>query len=319
VSHTPDPQVKIAIGVITKGRAEMLSVLLETYANLMRPTVYLFEFIIVENDSEAQLQTEIDAFKAKTDAVVTYAQEGEPGIPFARNAVMQIALDHDADFLIFADDDERVAPDWAVSLIDAMRAQSLDLAGGPLRIEAETAIETPWQGAVLTFLQKKAAKTEAKRRAKTVVGQNHPNEMYTNNWAVNLHFIRRTGLKFDTALRYTGGSDTALSLAARQAGAAIGWVPEAVVYDRIPAHRLTLAYHYKRTRDQSRNGVLLRRRGLWKLPFFVVQRSFEAVLGLVLLPVFGRVCVVMAVNKVAQIDGRLRGSLGQESELYAPK
>ncbi|EET47683.1 glycosyl transferase family 2 [Thalassobium sp. R2A62] len=319
MSQTSTKKTKVAIGVITKGRPDMLLVLLTSYAALTCPKGFVFEFFIVENDANPQLDDVIADFRIKTKCDVNYTQEGEPGIPFARNAVMQLAHASGAKYLLFADDDERVPTDWAAELIGVMEEHRLDLVGGPLRIEAKTALQTSRQRAVLAFLQKKARRSELARAEK--LGRDHlySGEIYTNNWAVRLDFVCKHDLWFDKELRFTGGSDTAFSLAARRLGATIGWAPNAVVYDRIPPQRLTLNYHYRRTRDQTRNGFLLRGKSQWDVPLFVMARSVEALSALASAVFLGQVGCVKAVNKFAQAVGRIRGGFGEKSTLYAPE
>jgi len=310
---------KVAVGVVTKNRPEMLACLLSSFQQMRTPNGWTVIFIVVENDVQRNLDAQIDTFRAAVSCDVIYDLEPEQGIPFARNAVVDRAVALGADVLTFVDDDERVAEDWLDRLITGLWSRDLDLVGGPLRIEAETPSDDPWQGAVLAFLQAKAAKNERNRALKVAQGADQKLDAYTNNWALRLAFAEQHNLRFDTALRFTGGSDTQFSIAARKAGGRKGWVPEAVVYDRIPDTRLTLGYHYRRTRDQARNGAILRKKPFWKTPFFMLARGIEACALILTTPFAGRVAIVRAVHNLALADGRLRGSLGFKSKLYAPK
>ena len=310
--------LKIAVGVITKDRAEMLSTLLASYLLMARPAQASIEFIIVENDRTPNLQSVIDRFAAAVPEPVHYAMEPEPGIPFARNRVLDIALEQNADILTFVDDDERVAADWLIRLTAGLLDRDLDLVGGPLKIEAAVPTVTPWQDSVLAYLQERAAKNRRNRTAITKSGEDHALDAYTNNWALRLSFARKTGLRFDTALRFTGGSDTAFSKAVRAAGGRNGYVPDAIVHDRIPLHRLTLGYFYRRTRDQARNGVQIHQKSALKVLSLAFPRLLEAAVLALSSPLTGRRSVVKAVYKVGLTDGRIRGVLGLKSKLYAP-
>lgn len=310
---------KIAVGVITKDRPQMLATLLASYASMIRPEQSVVEFIIVENDSEPSLDAVISDFRASVPEEVLYEVEPEPGIPFARNRVLEIALARGATVLTFVDDDERVSDDWLVKLSGGLLRRELDLVGGPLKIEAAEPTNDPWQLAVLGYLQERAEKNRRTRAAQVENGTDHELNAYTNNWALRLDFARETGLRFDTALRYTGGSDTALSRSVRTLGGRNGWVPDAFVHDRIPPHRLSLRYFYRRTRDQARNGVQIHQKKTAKVLSLVLPRLIEALALALSSPLTGRRSVVRAVYKVGLTDGRIRGVLGLRSQLYAPR
>ena len=310
--------VKIAVGVITKDRPEGLATLLTSYELMHRPDGAVLEFIIVENDDTPHLDAIVNAFQETVSEPVLYQTEPEPGIPFARNRVLEIALERGADVLTFVDDDERVAEDWLICLTDGLLSRDLDLVGGPLQIEASTPTTNPWQVAVLNYLRERADKNRRIRTAMTKAGTDHELNAYTNNWALRLDFARTTGLRFDTGLRYTGGSDTAFSNAVRSAGGRNGYVPEALVHDRLPLHRLTLRYLYRRTRDQSRNGVQIHSKSAFKVVSLALPRVLEAVVLAISSPITGRRSLVKAVYKLGLTDGRIRGLLGLKSRLYAP-
>ncbi|MEL7176252.1 MAG: glycosyltransferase [Pseudomonadota bacterium] len=310
--------VKIAVGVITKDRPEMLGTLLASYASMARPDNAHVEFIFVENDAVASLTEILEAFRASVPEPVFYETEPEPGIPFARNRVLEIALANGADILTFVDDDERVAQDWLVQLSNGLLSRDLDLVGGPLKIEAAAPVSSAWQAAVLAYLQERADKNRRTRSEMVADGTDHELNAYTNNWALRLDFARKTGLRFDNALRYTGGSDTAFSKSVRNAGGRNGYVPDAVVHDRIPAHRLNLRYLYRRTRDQARNGVQIHQKSALKVASLVIPRLLEALILALSSPLTGKRSLVKAVYKTGLTDGRIRGILGLKSQLYAP-
>ncbi|MEL7214008.1 MAG: glycosyltransferase [Pseudomonadota bacterium] len=310
--------VKIAVGVITKDRPEMLGTLLASYEAMTRPDNAQLEFIFVENDTTRSLTDLLKTFGEAVPEPVIYETEPEPGIPFARNRVLEIALERGADILTFVDDDERVAEDWLVHLTASLLERNLDLVGGPLKIEAAVAETSPWQKAVLSYLQERADKNRRTRSAMVANGTDHELNAYTNNWALRLDFARKTGLRFDKALRYTGGSDTAFSKAVRAAGGRNGYAPDAVVHDRIPAHRLSLRYLYRRTRDQARNGVQIHQKSGLKVASLVLPRLLEALVLALSSPLTGKRSLVKAVYKTGLTDGRIRGALGLKSQLYAP-
>ena len=73
----------------------------------------------------------------------------------------------------------------------------------------------------------------------------------TNNWLGDLNFLRSEKLRFDEQLGLSGGEDTMLFLEAKARGAKTGWAPGAIVFEMLPAERLTFEYQYRRSRDRS--------------------------------------------------------------------
>lgn len=175
------------------------------------------------------------------------------------------------------------------------------------------------QNAVLQHKIERANKGTAKRRAATEAGADQRFDIYTNNWCLRLASVRESGLTFDEALRFTGGSDTRFSRQMRDSGKKIGWVPSAVVRETIPAKRLNLTYYMARARDQATNSVLTRKNKRGTAWLKAIPRTIDALIALAKLPVRGRVALVSAAFKIAMAAGFLRGSIGWKSRHYAPQ
>ena len=303
------PKMKVAVGVITRRRASVLRGLLGSFVAMERPDDIELLFIVVENDDAATLDNDIAAFQAQVVEQVICELQPRPGIPAARNAVMDRAMAENCDRLIFVDDDERVRPDWLVRLIGG--AGPFELAGGPVRIVAASPVGG-WAAVVLSALQARAEKRMARRaRAQGRL------DIYTNNWIADLSAVRRLGIRFDEALQFTGGSDTAFSRAFAQAGGVLGWIPDAVVEDRWPPERLTLRYVFTRSRDQAINAQVVGRRSLAAALAQALACSLRAVLRLASGLWRGRVAIVEATREAGMAIGRLSGAFGRRSDHYA--
>lgn len=246
----------------------MLAVLLDSFADMDLPDADV-SFIIVENEAQTTIDAQVAAFADRVGLPVVLEAEPRPGIPAARNRVLDLALDGGYDFLTFVDDDERVAPDWLVRLTAGIEARNLDLVGGPLELEVIESDVPPVPRAVFkqrVKTRRKKDQERAERAAQCTDGDLH---IYTNNWCLRLASARATGVRFDEALSVSGGSDTMFSIALRRAGARTGWVPDALVYDRLPTRRLTLRYAYRRSRDQT----LTTMRALHRSRFTAMKRA----------------------------------------------
>ncbi|MDV7141155.1 glycosyltransferase [Tropicimonas sp. TH_r6] len=309
--------MRIAVGAITRRRPVMFETLLDSLARVTRPDGIELLFVFAENDSEHQAAKAVEAFRASIPEPVLFALEPEPGIPFARNRVLSMAFEQEADFLTFVDDDETVAEDWLTTLVAAMEARRLDLAGGPVEPVADSSALTGWNRAVLEHLQDRAQRRNRTRRHATEAGTDDGLNIYTNNWCLRLSAQREHGIRFDERLRDTGGSDTRFSREMSAAGARLGWVPEAGVVDRIPLRRLSLRYHYSRARDQAINTVRLNRKSTIRTLREVLTQWLEALALLLASPALGRRGVVKAVFKLGLANGQLRGVFGGASRHYA--
>ena len=308
--------MRVAIGAITRRRPTTFGVLLESFSAMQRPAGVELVFLFAENDESHQAAEVVAAFRARVGEPVRLELEARQGIPMARNKVLDMALADGADYLTFVDDDEVVARDWLVTLLAGVRARDLELAGGPVRLAAPAGALTPWNRAVLRHLESRADGRIRARTRLAEAGSDGAVDIYTNNWCLLLAAQRRTGVRFDEALQFTGGSDTKFSRDFRAAGGRVGFVPGAFVDDPMPQKRLTLAYHFRRARDQSNNAVALGRKSAVNSILQAILRLFDGLLNLLSVPVSGRYGVVKAVHKLGIAAGRLRGALGGRSRHY---
>lgn len=228
----------------------MLGELLDSFATLKPLKDGSVTFLIVDNAPDAPVEAVVDAFRERSGVDVRYVLEHEPGIPFARNRALDEAAAVDADFVAFVDDDEFVDADWLVRLVAHQRREGSHLVGGPVRL-------APQQGASFTDrlvekgVRKRYERKEAKNEKRRRDGRDGNVTIITNNWLGDLAWMRSVGLRFDIALRYSGGSDTALYHKAKSLGARTSWCPDAIVYETIPPERMSLGYQYRRARDQA--------------------------------------------------------------------
>jgi GT2 family glycosyltransferase len=309
--------MRIAVGAITRRRPQMFADLLASFAAMERPAGAEVIFVFAENDAGQTIGPQVDAFRARVPEEVLLGLETRPGIPFARNRVLDMAREAGADILTFVDDDERVRRDWLVALVAGLERRGLDLAGGPVQPVAADGRAGPAGRAVLAHLRARAERRNRTRAGAVRDGSDGALNLYTNNWALRLATQARLGLRFDEALAVSGGSDTAFSIALRAVGGRSGWIPQAVVEEPVPPQRLTLAYHYARARDQATNAVVLSGKSRGKALAQAFARLLEALLGLPALPVTRGRGLARIVHKLGMADGLARGAFGRRSAHYA--
>ena len=244
--------LKVVVAAGTRNRPEMLAELIASWAGMERPEGTEVTFLVVENDEAARCEGLVTVRAAAfPGGALRYVHEPELGIPFARNRAAREAIALGADLLAFVDDDETVAADWLVRLVAAYRGRELRLLGGPVRVAPLPPGAGLAQRMVYRGVTDRYARKEAKAARRHAAGTDDGVTIVTNNWLGELTLFTEDGIWFDEEMRFTGGTDAKFHADARRRGIATGWAPDAVVYETIPADRLTLGYQYRRGRDQS--------------------------------------------------------------------
>jgi Glycosyl transferase family 2 len=228
----------------------MLGRLLETLALLDRPSNATIVSFLVDNDSACSSRGLFETHAVRIRPMQScYAVEPRRGIPFARNLALEMAQRAGADLLCFVDDDEFVDRAWLKKLIDCYRRDPHHLIGGPVLMGSRPSNLTVWQSWIHAALTKRAKHKAA--RAARLAAAGRPVTVITNNWLCDVRWLAEQGLAFDVSYSDSGGSDTALFRAAVGRNARHAWCPEAIVYESIHPDRLSLRYHFRRSRAQS--------------------------------------------------------------------
>ncbi|MDX1837062.1 glycosyltransferase family A protein [Legionella taurinensis] len=182
-------------------------------------------FIVVDNESSPNNQSLVERFQSKTNFPVVYRHEARRGISTARNAALEEALSHKADWVCFFDDDQyadKQALKWAYSwmkehdasvvsmnltYVDQAYTPSLE----PIRDEEKTrarALQTCGTGGVL--------------------------------FSASLIHPDGLALRFDESYALSGGGDAAFFFAAFKKGAKMIRSKKAVVFEEITGEHFKL-------------------------------------------------------------------------------
>lgn len=316
------PERCICVGTITRGRPLMLQNLLRSYAEMRVPKGVRLHFVIVENNDRPTLLEIVMRFRERLPQWrVQYELEPRLGIAYARNRVLDCALDAHDDLLTFADDDETVEPGWLVQLLAERDASNLDIVGSPVRIAPHAPAASSWQKMVWSGIDRMNRRSEAKLLRRRNEGKVELIPIATGSWMGNLGFFRRTGLRFETAFGLAGGEDGALWVEARKLGAKTGWTPFAIAHETISEDRLCLRYRYRRSRDESitkfsknlkdrKIGVLL------GLPGSLLGRMVSLCLCVTTIPFTRGQTLVRAAWYVGSIAGIIQACIGRNSLHY---
>ncbi len=221
VPPAPAPVPSVVVAVLTYRRprdlAEILPLLADQAASLDREAAVL----VVDNDPAGGAADLVAQHRG-----TAYVHEQVPGIAAARNRALDHALDVGGALLVFIDDDERPVPGWLGRLVGTWEATGAGAVVGPVasRFDVEPSV---WVSAGGFFDRRRPA-------TGTLV-----DVAATNNIALDLAVLARTGLRFDERFGLSGGSDTLFSRQLCASGALMVWCDEALVVDVVPGHRVT--------------------------------------------------------------------------------
>lgn len=307
--------MKICVGTITRNRPEMLRALLTSYAKMEAPPNLELFFAVVENNASVTVAPVIDAVRTLlAPATIIVEAEPRPGIPFARNKVLDIALEQGADFLTFVDDDEQVDALWLKNLFATAGSGGYDLVGGPVLITEMPVGATWFEKIIWRGLQRRNEHVARKARRRFARNGANSINISTASWFGRLDFFRSQGLRFDDGIGTGSGSDRRLYKQLVAMGGKAGWTYDAKVYDTVPRSRLTLAYQFTRGREHTAflfaDPTRADQASSPSLVLSALGRIPRIVVAMVMIPFTGGTSVVMAARLLGDAVGFIDASRG---------
>lgn len=308
--------MRVVVTVCSRGRPLMLRNCLQSLVEQDLPPGVTLTLVVVENDSEPFGRESVTGFAGRrASPEIIYAHEPILGIPVARNRALALALDQDPDWIGFIDDDEIAPKSWVRHFLDAANVAPADVFQGP--VDYRYPADTP---AWMPLPTRKSRKT----------GQALRNASTSNTFMRS--FIARPdglGLKFNEAMRFTGGSDLEYFQRARDQGARLCWMDEAEVSEAVPASRTTIRWYLARARRVASNAMFVQidRSGrtlavIGHAPSYVgkiLQGAAMTVPAIVMLPfasVAGRRLLISGMHKIASGVGGLGAFFGVQPQPY---
>ncbi len=129
---TSRTNLNVAICVCTHNRAEVLKRLLlhlrDIDLNGYNPECV--ELIVIDNNPNSATRDICEQTGQSLPIRVHYTTEPVPGITYARNRAVAVALERGAELVAFIDDDDIPHPDWLTQLLDRQQATGADLVFG---------------------------------------------------------------------------------------------------------------------------------------------------------------------------------------------
>jgi succinoglycan biosynthesis protein ExoM len=119
-------ETRIAMGVCTAHRPELLDRCLAAHAAHAVPNGYRITAVIADNEPEPRNRALVEARAATCPFPIRYLHEPRRGISRARNAALDACADG-FDRIAFTDDDCEPAPDWIAALLAAAERHGADV------------------------------------------------------------------------------------------------------------------------------------------------------------------------------------------------
>ena len=221
----------VAVLICTCDRPRQLQILL---AALVREVVSVENCkvlaVVVVDNGKTKVSEITDQFCSELPIV--YECLPEPSLVRARNRSLECGLSHHPEFLVFIDDDEEPAPGWLSGLLSCMAGSGADFAIGPVKPEFET--DPPmWAEEFFT---------------------KSGNDYCTSNLIIRSKVIPNDKLQwFQMKFNSTGGEDFDFLSRLATKGAKQALAKTALVFESIPAARLTNSYRW---RSSFRDGIV---------------------------------------------------------------
>ena len=308
----------------------MFARMLESLANLKWPDDASVQFIFVENDHTLQIRDAVESFRKtllddSADIVHVHAVvEPRQGIPFARNRILDVALDEKCDHLVFCDDDQIADPDYLVELVETARTRNLDLVGGIARVERfpDTSGLKFSQQLVYEELLRHQEKQESNAIRLQAADKDQDWKPGCGAMLLRLDFIRQHCIRFNESLRYSHCEDLDFYYQVKTAGGQTGCAPRAIVYEVMPESRLSPIFQFKRHKNLTLASQNIRY--AWGVKEKKVIRLSCTILGKLILGI-SRICLApynggrsftRGVRVLGGALGRLQSLLGHEDKHY---
>lgn len=197
------------------------------------PDGFRLRVVVTDNDDTTSAEEVVTTTAAEMRTPVLYRHAPARNISIARNAGLEAASVHGADFVAFLDDDEIAAEDWLAELLRAAASSGADAIFGPSL--AEYGPETP------EWIRRYDYHSNWPERRGSVVETG-----YTCNALLRWRGTPWQNERFDLARGVVGGEDTEFFLRLHRGGARFEICETAVVREEVLQTRLSFAWILRR-------------------------------------------------------------------------
>ncbi|MFZ1414129.1 MAG: glycosyltransferase family 2 protein [Defluviicoccus sp.] len=231
---------QIVLGICTCRRAVGLERLLTSVAAI--DFAGSLSVVVVDNDEAREGVRVCERMARGYRWPLACVAEGQRGISHARNRAVAEALHQAPDFIAMLDDDEWAAPAWLQEMMDVQQRSNADVVCGPVLPVFASAAES-WQP-LAEYYGAQLNLADGARFLPFAGG----------NMLVRAACFRELApAPFDPRFATTGGEDLVFFRVLDRRGRRMHWAAKAVVYEEVPAERMSLRWLRQR---QFRAGSL---------------------------------------------------------------
>lgn len=299
--------ITVNIGIITYNRPESLLCLLKSLDNICVNSFFnVIRIVIVDNSSDFATQSIINQiYNSKFPVLLEH--EVKPGIPFARNKVVE--LSQDVEFIAFIDDDEFADKNWLAELISTQVKYNCDVVQGPV---------------LNKYVEMSGKPTKKSADRPRFVTGTLMKSLATGNVLIRTKLLNLFDGPFEIKFAQTGGTDSLLGRRIYSKGFSIVWCNEAVVYEFVPKNRQTLKWRMQRSL-RGGNNYSLQLRTLDSSRITILRRfcvcCIHIILGVFYIPLlfFPSSIQFYSFYKISEGFGGIIGLLGIRYNEYKRK
>lgn len=235
ITGPPEHPLSVAVCVCTFRRPELLSSLLD---RLREEAVAISDHagvgvVVVDDDPERSAELPVQRAASDFGLGVRYVHAGSRNIAVARNLALNAGVET-ATLVALIDDDCLPAEGWLAELVKVFSFGGAEIVTGvcldrfpetyPSWVHRGPYFDPPLEepdGAIVT-------------------------SGYIKNILISADALRSSGIQFDPAFGRTGGEDEMFLIQTRRLGFRNRRAARALVYEKVPAHRLTFNYQLRR-------------------------------------------------------------------------
>lgn len=207
--------------------------------SLQNQSLDSIEIVAVDNAADPAVEQRIRSFNATARIPVQYVPEPRLGLHFARHAGAHAAH---SDLLLYTDDDAVFDPEWSARYATAFASHpEMAAAGGPVRPHWETP-PPAWLLALVQSSNVFAPLSLMEPFSEFRLGGG--TFFFGVNMAIRREALFAAGgfnpeLEADVSI---GDGESGLHAKLLRRGMLVGYVPDAIVFHRVPTERMTLEY-----------------------------------------------------------------------------
>ncbi|HRP75234.1 MAG TPA: glycosyltransferase family 2 protein [Rhodocyclaceae bacterium] len=301
----------VLVGVATFRRKDPLNDCLASLA-VQAPHPHCRVVVVVaDNNPDGMASEVVNAWQDRFPWPLHYVTEPRQGLAEVRNRIIAHALEIEADYVAFLDDDETADPDWLYHLHDVIATTEAHAVQGAVRyVPLECGGGTP------PPFTTEHAELEAVKIP------------YTNNVIFSATLIRDWGLRFDERFSLTGGEDYDFFLRSHLRGGVHLWTNKALVSEPVPCARQQVSYRLRRVFRSAASKALSERLRIGKsIVVKRIRKSLRQILRGTVNVLLAPLSILMGCasfrsrlfvgcGRVAKGSGGLAGMLGWNIRMY---